>query len=153
LKNDHIIQTEIFTMQRNLIILAAIAAAVAIIVIYMPTQKDPVGEVFFITPTDGATVKSPFKVTFGARDIQIVPAGTEQTQSGHHHLLIDTVLPPLDQPIQKDAQHRHFGGGQMETEITLPPGVHRLQLLLGDHNHIPHDPPIVSTVITVTVEE
>jgi len=140
-------------MQRNLIILAAIAAVVAIVVMSMATQKESVGEVFFIAPTDGTTVKGTFKITFGARGVQIVPAGTEQTQSGHHHLLIDTGLPPLDQSIPKDEQHRHFGGGQTETEITLSPGVHRLQLLLGDHNHTPHDPPIVSKVITVIVEE
>jgi len=152
-KNDQGIQTEIFAMQRNLIIVGAVAAVVAILAISMSAQKESVGEIFFLTPTDGATVKGTFKVAFGARDVQIVPAGTEQTQSGHHHLLIDTGLPPLDQSIPKDAQHHHFGGGQTETEITLPPGAHHLQLLLGDHNHIPHDPPIVSKVITVIVEE
>jgi len=140
-------------MQRNLIFLAAIAIAVAIVTLSMQTQKEPVGEVFFIAPADGATVKSPFKLAFGTKHMDIVPAGTEQPHSGHHHLLIDTALPPLDQPIPKDALHRHFGSGQTETEITLSPGTHRLQLLLGDHNHVPHNPPVVSDVITVTVTE
>lgn len=139
-------------MQRNLIFLAAIAAVLAIALFAIPTQK-PAGEIFFLAPADNATVKTTFKLVFGTRNMEIVPAGTEQANSGHHHLLIDTPLPPHDQPIPKDAQHHHFGGGQTQTEITLTPGTHHLQLLLGDHNHIPHDPPVVSKVLTVTVEE
>lgn len=111
------------------------------------------GEVFILEPKDGATVKNPVKVVFGTENLAIVPAGTEHAQGGHHHLLIDTGLPPLGEPIPKDEHYRHFGGGQTETEIRLEAGKHSLQLLLGDHNHIPHDPPIVSKVITITVEE
>src|SRR3546814_18128161 len=72
----------------------------------------------------------------------IAPAGTAVENTGHHHLLIDTGLPPLDQPIPADAQHVHFGKGQTETTITLSPGKHTLQLLLGDQNHIPHVPAV-----------
>ncbi|MCE2510931.1 MAG: DUF4399 domain-containing protein [Alphaproteobacteria bacterium] len=125
----------------------------AILAFAAPAQGEPSGEVFFIEPADGAAVKSPFKIVFGAKNLTIVPAGTEHAHGGHHHLLIDIGLPPLDEPIPKDEHHRHFGGGQTEAEIELAPGKHRLQLLLGDHNHISRDPPIASKVITVTVEE
>lgn len=144
-------------MQRSLLILAAIAVVVAIVIFSQQTQRESSGEVFFIEPNDGAVVgavvKSPFKLVFGAKGLVIVPAGTEHAQGGHHHLLIDTGLPPLGEPIAKDDQHRHFGGGQTEAEISLEPGTHSLQMLLGDHNHISHDSPVVSRVITVTVEE
>ncbi len=140
-------------MQRSLLILAAIAVVVAIVIFSQQTQRESSSEVFFIEPNDGAVVKSPFKLVFGAKGLVIVPAGTEHAQGGHHHLLIDTGLPPLGEPIAKDDQHRHFSGGQTEAEISLEPGTHSLQMLLGDHNHIPHDPPVVSMVITVTVEE
>src|SRR3546814_5974839 len=82
----------------------------------------------------------------------IAPAGTAVENTGHHHLLIDTGLPPLDQPIPADAQHVHFGKGQTETTITLSPGKHTLQLLLGDQNHIPHVPAVFSNVVTITVK-
>lgn len=140
-------------MQRSLLILAAIAVVVAIVIFSEQTQRDPSSEVFFIAPKDGAIVKNPFKLVFGTKSVTIVPAGTEHAQGGHHHLLIDTGLPPLGEPIPKDDHHRHFGGGQTEAEISLAPGKHSLQMLLGDHNHISHDPPVVSKVITITVEE
>ena len=73
----------------------------------------------------------------------VAPAGSDRPNSGHHHLLIDTELPPLDQPIPNDFNHLHFGGGQTEATITLKPGVHTLQLLLGDKDHIPHTPPAI----------
>ena len=74
-----------------------------------------------------------------------------KANTGHHHLLIDTPLPPLDEPIPADKNHLHFGLGQTETFIDLPPGRHTLQLLMGDANHIPHDPPVMSKQITITV--
>ena len=83
----------------------------------------------------------------------VAPAGTKRPNSGHHHLLIDTDLPPLDKPIPNDENHLHFGGGQTEIELSLPPGPHTLQLLLGDADHIPHNPPIYSDKIHVTVVE
>jgi len=91
-------------------------------------------------------------VVFGIEGMQVVPAGENAPHSGHHHLLIDTGLPDLGLPIPKDAQHVHFGDGRTETQITLEPGQHTLQMLLGDHLHIPHDPPLVSDPITILVE-
>jgi hypothetical protein len=85
--------------------------------------------------------------------MEIAPAGSSPPNSGHHHLLVDTGIPAdLSQPIVKDEQHLHFGQGQTETEVTLAPGQHSLQLLLGDGNHVPHDPPVASEPITITVE-
>ena len=107
---------------------------------------------YFITPTDGAVVESPVTVKFGLEGMGVAPAGIDMKNTGHHHLLIDTGLPSLDQPIPSDKHHRHFGGGQTETVLELEPGTHTLQLLLGDHNHIPHDPPVVSEKITITVK-
>ena len=108
--------------------------------------------VYFISPHDGDVVSSPITVRFGLTGMGVAPAGTDVPATGHHHLLIDADLPPLGMPVPKDAQHLHFGGGQTEASIELPPGRHTLQLLLGDHNHIPHSPPVASRRITVTVE-
>ncbi len=108
--------------------------------------------VFFISPADGDTVSNPVSVVFGIDGMEVVPAGNNVPHSGHHHLLIDTGLPDPGLPIPKDAQHVHFGDGSTETEITLEPGQHTLQMLLGDHLHIPHDPPLVSDPITILVE-
>jgi hypothetical protein len=108
--------------------------------------------VFFISPADGETVSNPVKVVFGIEGMDVVAAGTDAPHSGHHHLLIDTGLPDLGLPIPSDANHVHFGDGSTETEISLEPGQHTLQMLLGDHLHIPHDPPLTSDPITVIVE-
>lgn len=108
--------------------------------------------VFFISPTDGETVSNPVKVVFGIEGMDVVAAGNDAPHSGHHHLLIDTGVPDLGQPIPKDGQHVHFGDGSTETEIMLEPGQHTLQMLLGDHLHIPHDPPLMSDPITIQVE-
>ena len=77
--------------------------------------------------------------------------GSTKANTGHHHLLIDAKLPPLDEPIPNDFNHLHFGAGQTEATVTLSPGRHTIQLLLGDANHVPHDPPVMSQPITVTV--
>jgi len=106
---------------------------------------------YIIEPADGATVDNPVHIVFGLSGAGVAPAGIEREGSGHHHLLIDTDLPALGMPIPADDNHRHFGGGQTETEIELPPGTHTLQLLLGDERHVPHDPPIASERITITV--
>jgi hypothetical protein len=108
--------------------------------------------VFFITPADGDTVSSPISIEFGVRGMDVVAAGVDQAHSGHHHLLVDTDLPEMALPIPADANHIHFGDGSTSTELTLAPGQHTLRLLLGDHLHIPHDPPVMSEPITVTVE-
>jgi Domain of unknown function (DUF4399) len=81
----------------------------------------------------------------------VAPAGIDKPNTGHHHLLIDTKLPPLDDPIPNDFNHLHFGAGQTEAIVTLAPGRHTLQLLLGDENHVPHNPPIMSKPIRVYV--
>lgn len=118
----------------------------------LPRSPAPAGaELYFIAPQDGATVTSPLTVRFGLKGMGIAPAGSAMPDTGHHHLLIDTGLPPLDLPVPADAQHLHFGKGQTETVLTLAPGTHRLQLLLGDHRHLPHDPPVKSKEITITV--
>ena len=109
-------------------------------------------EVFFITPADGDTVPNPVRVEFGITGMSVAPAGMQAENSGHHHLLIDTDLPALDLPIPADGNHIHFGDGSTWTELTLAPGEHTLQLLLADHAHFPHDPPVMSAPITITVE-
>ena len=111
----------------------------------------PAPEAYIVSPADGATVRSPVKVVFGLRGYGVAPAGVEFPNTGHHHLLIDTGLPNLSEPIPADDKHRHFGKGQTETVLELAPGEHTLQLLLGDHLHRPHSPPVTSPVITITV--
>lgn len=108
---------------------------------------------YIISPADGQAVHSPFTVQFGLSGMGVAPAGVQQAGTGHHHLLIDVdSLPPLDKPIPSDDRHRHFGGGQTEVTLDLPPGEHTLQLLLGGADHVPHDPPVVSERITVHVK-
>jgi hypothetical protein len=108
--------------------------------------------VFFITPQDGDTVSNPVAIEFGIEGMSVVAAGVEETHSGHHHLLVDTDLPDMGMPIPADANHIHFGNAATSTALDLAPGQHTLRLLLGDHLHIPHDPPVVSGLITITVE-
>ncbi|HTF72852.1 MAG TPA: DUF4399 domain-containing protein, partial [Bradyrhizobium sp.] len=119
-----------------------------------PARKPsaPNARVFIIDLKDGATIPSKIKLRFGVENMEIAAAGVATPNTGHHHLLIDTSLPPLDQPIPSDFNHIHFGGGQAEAEISLPPGEHTLQLLLGDQAHIPHQPPVFSEVIHVRVD-
>ena len=107
--------------------------------------------VYFISPNNGESVSSKFKVQFGLENFGIAPAGIQVMHSGHHHLIIDADLPPLNLPIPADKNHVHFGKGQTEVEIELTKGEHTLQLLLGDFRHIPHDQPIFSKKITVKV--
>jgi hypothetical protein len=111
-------------------------------------------EVYIISPKDGAVVTSPVTVRFGLKGMGIAPAGVAFENSGHHHLLVD-VDPPADlsQPIANNEHSLHFGKGQTETELKLTPGKHTLQLLLGDQLHVPHDPPVMSKKITITVKE
>ena len=116
-----------------------------------PTPSAPGAEVYFLDLKDGATVPAKLKIYFGLRNMGVAPAGSDRENSGHHHLLIDTELPPLDQPIPNDFNHLHFGAGQTETEITLKPGAHTLQLLMGDKDHIPHTPPVMSPLVRVRV--
>ena len=119
----------------------------------MPRTESAAGaRVFFITPADGDSVSSPVRIEFGIEGMAVVKAGENAPSSGHHHLLVNTGLPELGLPIPADSNHIHFGDGSTATELSLEPGEHTLQLLLGDHLHIPHDPPVVSETITVTVQ-
>jgi len=120
----------------------------------MATAADaPAGaKVYFISPTNGATVSNPVTVRFGLSGMGVAPAGMDMAGTGHHHLVVDAPLPDVTQTIPTDDKHLHFGGGQTETELTLPTGQHTLQLVLGDYLHIPHTPPVVSEKITITVK-
>ena len=131
-----------------------LALALSVAVTAQQTPSTPKAKVYFVNLKNGATVTSPFKVEFGISGMKIAKAGTYEPGTGHHHLLIDTKLGKADlaNPIPSDAQHIHFGGGQTETTLTLPPGKHTLQLVLGDGNHVPHKPPVMSKVITITVK-
>lgn len=109
-------------------------------------------EVYIISPTDGAVVKSPVTVRFGLKGMGIAPAGIAFENSGHHHLLIDSDAPAdLGQPLPTSDRSVHFGKGQTETELKLAPGKHTLQLVFADHLHVPHDPPLMSKKVTITV--
>ena len=108
-------------------------------------------KVYFVYPTDGAYVPRRLTIRFGLVNMGVAPAGVEKANTGHHHLLVDAPLPPLDGPIPNDFNHLHFGAGQTEAQVTLPLGRHTLQLLLGDENHVPHDPAVYSKPIRVTV--
>jgi hypothetical protein len=107
--------------------------------------------VYILWPSDGQVIKGAFWVRMGLSGAGIAPAGVQKANTGHHHLIVDADLPPLDQPIPNDHNHLHFGLGQTEARLDLPPGRHTLQLLLGDENHIPHQPPLYSKRITITV--
>ena len=109
-------------------------------------------QVYIVSPENGAKVSSPITVVFGLKGLGVAPAGVVKEGTGHHHLIIDAPLPDLTKPIPADDNYRHFGGGQTQTMIELPPGTHTLQLLMGDHAHVPHVPPIYSDVVTITVE-
>lgn len=111
----------------------------------------PGAKVYFVYPTDHAYITPTSVIRFGLIGMGVAPAGFEKINTGHHHLLVDTDLPPFDQPIPNDFNHLHFGAGQTEAKITLTPGPHKLQLLLADENHVPHDPPIFSEPIQVVV--
>jgi hypothetical protein len=116
-----------------------------------PSPAD--AKVYFVYPTNGAYVSRTPVIRFGLVNMGVAPAGVAKPNTGHHHLLIDVPLPSLDQPIPNDFNHLHFGAGQTEAKVTLPLGQHTLQLLLGDENHVPHDPPVLSKPIKVTVTE
>jgi len=107
--------------------------------------------VFIVSPADGETVSSPVTVHFGARGITLAPAGTFKPGTGHQHLLIDTELGNPNVPIPSNAHFLHFGKAQTQATIELSPGQHTLQLVLGDGNHIAHDPPVMSKRITIRV--
>ena len=116
-----------------------------------PAPKD--AYLYFVWPQDGTVIKGAFWCRFGLRNMGVTHAGDNFDNAGHHHLLID-VNDPLDpkEPVPQDKSHLHFGAGQTEARIELPPGKHTLQLVLGDAKHYPFDPPVVSKKITVTIK-
>jgi hypothetical protein len=119
-----------------------------------PSARKPApadARVYFVGLEDGAVLPQKATIHFGLVNMGVAPAGIDRPNTGHHHLLIDTKLPPLDEPIPNDFNHLHFGAGQTEAIVTLSPGRHTLQLLLGDENHVPHNPPIMSKPIRVYV--
>ena len=141
--------------------IAALALAAATAAFVLPVSADsglprspsPEGaKVYFIAPADGEEVSSPVIVRFGLSQMGVAPAGIQKESTGHHHLVVDAELPTPDLPIPASDNYRHFGKGQTEVELKLTPGEHTLQLVLGDHLHISHDPPVVSKRITIKVK-
>ena len=112
----------------------------------------PAAAVYFITPKNDDIVSGQVVVKFGLQNFGVSPAGLNVNGTGHHHLVIDDDLPNMDQPIPADKNHIHFGKGQTEVKLELEPGLHTLQLLLGDYRHIPHNPPIYSNKIKIVVK-
>ncbi|ABV93830.1 conserved hypothetical protein [Dinoroseobacter shibae DFL 12 = DSM 16493] len=145
---------------RNTFIAAGLAAALAGAAWAGDTPAPEGAAVYFVNLEDGATVSSPVTVVFGLEGMGVAPAGVENEATGHHHLLLNR--PALGEGpdgaeellygIPADENHIHFGGGQTQVTLDLPPGEHTMQLVVGDMNHVPHDPPIMTEVITVTVE-
>ncbi len=122
---------------------------------FAETASPAGAEVYIISPAAGAKVKNPVTIRFGLKGMGVAPAGVVFDNSGHHHLFIDTPLPTdMTQPLPAvEGKVVHFGKGQTETTMTLTPGKHTLQLVLGDATHTPHNPPVVSKKITITVEK
>ena len=138
-----------------------IAIPAAVIALLLPATAfaevtgtpSPAGaKVAILEPKAGTEVTSPLKVKFGIEGMEVAPAGTDKPNTGHHHLIIDGKLADMASAIPVDEQHIHFGKGQTEASVTLKPGPHTLQLVLGDKNHVPHVPPVVSEVVTITVK-
>lgn len=135
-----------------------LAGTLALPVFAQDTPAPDDAQVYFVNLEDGATVSSPVTVIFGLSGMGVAPAGTEAMHTGHHHLLINRPAFGSEDPeetefgIPADDQHIHFGGGQTETTVDLPSGTHTLQLVLGDLNHIVHADPVMSEVISITVE-
>ncbi len=110
--------------------------------------------VYIIWPKDGQVINGgKMWVRMGARNVGVAPAGVDRENTGHHHFIVDSELPPFDEPIPNDPNNLHFGKGQTEVRLELPPGRHTLQMLLGDDRHIPHNPPLFSKQITIIVPE
>lgn len=149
-------------MKRNLLAVTfALATSLGTVPALAGDTPAPEGAaVYFVNLEDGAAVSGPVKVIFGLSGMGVAPAGTEKENTGHHHVLVDRPAfgeGPDDAEMTEsglfaDDNHRHFGGGQTEVMLDLAPGEHTLQLVLGDQNHVPHDPPVVSDRITITVE-
>jgi hypothetical protein len=144
-------------MKNHLIPRLALGAALLFAATLAPAgdrTPSPAGaEVYIASPKDGAKMKGPVTVVFGLKGMGVAPAGIKFDNTGHHHLLIDNDPPAdLSQPLPATEKSIHFGKGQTETTLTLPPGKHTLQLVFGDSLHVPHEPAVISKKITITVE-
>ena len=139
---------------RALTILAIGIGLPAVAAFAGPTPMPPDAKVYIIWPQDGQVIQGgKFWVRMGLSNAGIAPAGVEQPFTGHHHILVDTDLPSMDEAIPNDKHHLHFGRGQTEARLELPPGRHTLQLLMGDAGHIPHSPPLTSKKISIIVRQ
>jgi hypothetical protein len=138
----------------SLVSALAIACLGSMVFAQVPKTKSADGtKVYIISPKNGDTVTSPFTVQFGLKGMGIAPAGVTSPNTGHHHLLVDVAqMPDLNVPLPNNENIRHFGAGQTEAELTLPPGRHTLQLVFADYLHIAHDKPVTSEKITITVK-
>jgi len=138
----------------SLVSALAIACLGGMVFAQVPKTKAPEGaKVYIISPKNGDTVTSPFTVQFGLKGMGIAPAGVTSPNTGHHHLLVDVAqMPDLNVPLANNENIRHFGAGQTEAELTLPPGRHTLQLVFADYLHIAHEKPVTSEKITITVK-
>jgi hypothetical protein len=140
-------------MLRTLILVACATALGAVTAQAQNVPAPPNAQAYIIWPADGQVIEGgKLWVRMGLKNMGVAPAGVANPNTGHHHLLVNTGLPPLDEPIPNDKNHLHFGGGQTEARLTdLPPGQYTLQLLLGDPGHFPHNPPVMSDQVTITV--
>ena len=119
---------------------------------YVKVTATPGSALYFVNLKNGETVSSPVLIQFGLRGMGVAPAGIEKAGTGHHHLLVDVAELGVNAPIPTSDQHRRFGLGQTEVTLDMRPGQHTLQLLMGDQNHIPHHPVVMSEQITITVK-
>lgn len=131
--------------------MAAGAALASGMAAAQPAPMPEAARAYILWPPDGQVIRGAFWVRMGLSGAGIAPAGVEVPGTGHHHIIVDAPLPPLGEPIPHDSRHLHFGLGQTEARLDLPPGRHTLQLIMADADHIPHDPPVLSRRITVTV--
>jgi len=139
-------------MIKKICLVSATSALLLSHAVLASTPSPQGAKTYLISPADGSVVSSPVKVQFGLSGMGVAPAGVDKAKTGHHHLLIDTDAPVMNKPIPKDANHKHFGGGQTEVMLSLKPGKHTLQLLLGDKGHMPHSPAVLSEKITITIK-
>lgn len=139
-------------LQKTLTVVGLFAALGLSASLFAQPSPAPEGaQVYIVSPQNGDTVGTTFTVVFGLANMGVAPAGIEMPNTGHHHLLINKgQLPDLGQPLGADVMH--FGLGQTQASVTLEPGEHTLQLVLGDHLHVPHNPPVMSEKISITVE-
>jgi Domain of unknown function (DUF4399) len=144
-------QIHVIAVERKSAAAASAAIANRAGLAHAPHSSPPDAAVYFIYPTNKAIIHPRSVVRIGLRNMGVAPAGVDVANTGHHHLLVDVDPPPPNEPIPSDFNHIHFSNGETEKKIRLPPGKHRLQLVLGDDQHFPHDPPVVSKQIVVTV--